>query len=380
MALEAVVKLTKEQYEILANGGTVGPYTGIDNTKYLYFIQDDSTPITEVKVLKTDNTTAQTTSASESIAGSGTINLHKVSKTGSYDDLNDKPTIPTVNNGKLSIQGNGTTASEFTANQSGNTTLNIKGSGGTTVSRTAANEITVSSTSVGNGTLTIQKNGTSVATFTANQSGNATANITVPTSLDDVPDGSTRKLANYQAKDADLTAIASLTGTGFLKRTATDTWELQNSPQILDDDAVIFKQSSGQHEDVRLSRKTIGGTSTTAADYNLLKLISADDGSNIKTGITFWNYIITADTTTNDTNYRYFKLPTKNAGTYTLATTSDIPTVTNYYWADVKVASSSNKGTTPTVSTITIGGSGSTAGKATMQYNSTEDCIEFVFA
>lgn len=41
MALEAVVKLTKEQYEILANGGTVGPYTGIDNTKYLYFVQDD---------------------------------------------------------------------------------------------------------------------------------------------------------------------------------------------------------------------------------------------------------------------------------------------------------------------------------------------------
>ena len=57
-----------------------------------------------------------------------------------------------------------------------------------------------------------------------------------------------------------------------------------------------------------------------------------------------------------------------------------IPTVTNYYWADVKVASSSNKGTTPTVSTITVGGSGSTAGKATMQYNTIDDCIEFVFA
>ena len=34
---------------------------------------------------------------------------------------------------------------------------------------------------VNNGTLTIQKNGTTVATFSANQSGNATANITVPT-------------------------------------------------------------------------------------------------------------------------------------------------------------------------------------------------------
>lgn len=34
---------------------------------------------------------------------------------------------------------------------------------------------------VNNGTLTIQKNGTKVATFSANQSGNVTANITVPT-------------------------------------------------------------------------------------------------------------------------------------------------------------------------------------------------------
>lgn len=47
-----------------------------------------------IKKLKTDNTTAQTTSASEDIVGSGTISLHKVSKTGSYNDLNDKPTIP----------------------------------------------------------------------------------------------------------------------------------------------------------------------------------------------------------------------------------------------------------------------------------------------
>ena len=39
---------------------------------------------------------------------------------------------------------------------------------------------------VNNGTLTIQKNGTSVGTFTANQSGNTTANITVPTTASDV--------------------------------------------------------------------------------------------------------------------------------------------------------------------------------------------------
>lgn len=39
---------------------------------------------------------------------------------------------------------------------------------------------------VNNGKLTIQKNGSTVATFTANQSGNATANITVPTKLNEL--------------------------------------------------------------------------------------------------------------------------------------------------------------------------------------------------
>lgn len=39
---------------------------------------------------------------------------------------------------------------------------------------------------VNNGTLTIQKNGTNIATFSANQSGNATANIIIPTTASDV--------------------------------------------------------------------------------------------------------------------------------------------------------------------------------------------------
>ena len=50
---------------------------------------------------------------------------------------------------------------------------------------------------IGQGTLTIQKNGSNVATFGANSTSNVTANISVPTTLDDINDGSTRKLANY---------------------------------------------------------------------------------------------------------------------------------------------------------------------------------------
>lgn len=97
---------------------------GVKKLSALPFLADSDTH-QSIKTLNTNNTTAQTVSANEAIAGSGTINLHKVAKTGSYDDLNNKPSIPTVNNGQLTIQKNGTTVATFTANQSGNATANI---------------------------------------------------------------------------------------------------------------------------------------------------------------------------------------------------------------------------------------------------------------
>lgn len=51
--------------------------------------------------------------------------LAKVAKTGSYNDLSNKPTIPTVNNATLTIQKNGTSKGTFTANASTNATINI---------------------------------------------------------------------------------------------------------------------------------------------------------------------------------------------------------------------------------------------------------------
>ena len=69
--------------------------------------------------------------------------------------------LPTVNNGRLTIQRNGSNVATFSANQAGNTTANI------------------SVPTVNNGTLTIQKDGATVATFTANQAGNTTANISI---------------------------------------------------------------------------------------------------------------------------------------------------------------------------------------------------------
>lgn len=53
--------------------------------------------------------------------------LKTVAFSGSYNDLSNKPTIPTVNNGTLTIKENGTTIGTFTANQSGDTTVNLQG-------------------------------------------------------------------------------------------------------------------------------------------------------------------------------------------------------------------------------------------------------------
>lgn len=55
---------------------------------------------------------------------------------------------------------------------------------------------------VNNGTLTIQKNGTTVATFSANQSTNATANITVPTKVSELTNDS-----GYTTNNGTITGI-----------------------------------------------------------------------------------------------------------------------------------------------------------------------------
>ena len=50
-----------------------------------------------------------------------------VATSGSYNDLSNKPAIPTVNNATLTIQKNGANLGSFTANSSTNTTINISG-------------------------------------------------------------------------------------------------------------------------------------------------------------------------------------------------------------------------------------------------------------
>lgn len=65
---------------------------GVTNVNGLPFLADSDTH-QAIKTLNTNNSSKLAVNSSEAIAGSGAISLHKVSKTGSYNDLNDKPNL-----------------------------------------------------------------------------------------------------------------------------------------------------------------------------------------------------------------------------------------------------------------------------------------------
>jgi hypothetical protein len=90
----------------------------------------DGTGIKEYKVAdnKQDVISDLATIRSGASAGATAVqpgDLATVATSGSYNDLLNKPTIPTVNDATLTIQKNGTTVNTFTANASSNVTANI---------------------------------------------------------------------------------------------------------------------------------------------------------------------------------------------------------------------------------------------------------------
>lgn len=95
------------------NGTTKNPSSGV---------VDLGTVITAHQSLdgKQDKITSSNKLAASLVSG-----LATVATSGSYNDLSNKPTISTVNNGTLTIQKNGTKVQTFTANQSSSVTANI---------------------------------------------------------------------------------------------------------------------------------------------------------------------------------------------------------------------------------------------------------------
>lgn len=110
--------------------------------------------------------------------------LADVALTNSYNDLDDTPTIPTITNtySAVSTDGMSGVAVKQAIDALDKSDSAVSGQYVSAVSEangiiTVSRESLPSVPTVNNGTLTIQKNGTNVQTFTANQSTNATANI-----------------------------------------------------------------------------------------------------------------------------------------------------------------------------------------------------------
>ena len=96
---------------------------------------------------------------------------------------------------------------------------------------------------VNNGKLTIQKNGSTVATFTANQSGNATANITVPTKLNDLSD---RTFSNISSRGEEYLEWGGPAKSGSVSPigVAMSLEHSANRLALINHDALTFEYSS----------------------------------------------------------------------------------------------------------------------------------------
>lgn len=112
----------------LATVATTGAYSDLSGTPTIPTatgdLTNDSGFITsaDLPTKTSDLTNDGSDGTSTYVEASG---LATIATSGSYNDLSNKPTIPTVNNGTLTIRQNGKTLGTFTANQSTNTTVNL---------------------------------------------------------------------------------------------------------------------------------------------------------------------------------------------------------------------------------------------------------------
>ena len=194
--------------------------------------------------LSTTAETAQSTSGSESFGSN--ISLHKISKTGNYADLIDKPTVitgvtmnsaaKTVTNGVVDL---GTVVTEQTsvstgASGNGNVLTNITLGGTNNHALTLVKGVTIPSWATAS----------TKPSYTASEVGALASSAT----LDDVPDGAARKLSNYVSGVTVNSAAKTVTngvvdlGTVVTAQTQLSTGTTQGSGNVVTSLAVSDHQ------------------------------------------------------------------------------------------------------------------------------------------
>ena len=167
--------------------------------------------------------------------------LATVAISGDYDDLINKPTIPTVNNATLTIQKNGTNVETFTANASSNVTANITVPTDTNDLTNGAGFITSSALSgyatetwVGNqGYITgiTSSDVTTALGYTPYNSSNPngyTSNVGTVTSVNNVSPVSGNVTISIPTDTSDLT-----NGAGFITSSALGDYVTTNTEQTI---------------------------------------------------------------------------------------------------------------------------------------------------
>ena len=228
-----------------ATVATSGSYNDLSNKPS---IPSKDSDITNDQYVRFDTSSQGLTSTQKSNArtniGAGTSSF-----SGSYNDLTNKPTIPAA---QVNSDWNATSGVAQILNKPTLATVATSGS-----YNDLSNKPTIPT--VNNGTLTIQKNGSSVGTFSANQSGSTTINITVPTTPSDIgaaTSGHTHSIS-----------LATSSGTPAITLSNSATYALTAGGQT-----VIFKTPAGGGGGSTLYRHNIEmvvkeGSSTSGYQY-----------------------------------------------------------------------------------------------------------------
>ena len=219
----------------------------------------------------------------------------------------------TVNTANVTASGTVTAA---TIKKTGGTSSQFLKADGSVDSKsyiTAADIPTIPT--VNNGTLTIKKNGTSVATFTANQAGNSEADITVPTKTSDLTNDS------GFITDAGVTSVSLASGTnnGTLKLTvngsATDniavkglgTAAYKNTGSSAGNIPVL--DSNGYLDETIIPAVAITDTFTASSQAAMLALIAEKGDVCIRTDLNK-TYILSTNSPSTLADWKELLTPT----------------------------------------------------------------------
>ena len=283
-----------------------------------------------------------------------TSDLAEVAFSGDYEDLENTPTIPTVNNATLTIQKEGSSIGTFTANSDTDTTVNVVETDPTVPSWAkqptkptySYSEITDKPAipTVNDATLTINQNGVQAGTFTANQSTNETIALT---------DTTYTAGTNVQISAQNVISATDTTYSAFTGATASvaGVSGLVPAPSAGDQEKVLHGDGTWKNTTAKLVEMSYGESSAWAkfiAAYQAGSIVycRASSNSNPGTGTqgrkAFMAYVNNAENPT-EVEFQYvrsvssktasqpvdqvfvYKLTNASGGTWTVASRNMAP-------------------------------------------------------